>query len=287
MFGNYSLNKIKWSLRKLRLQIPAGARVLEIGSGSNPHPRSDVLVEKFLSNEHRYENCVADRPLVLADGCRLPFRDKAFDYVIAFHVLEHIKNPEAFLNEIQRVGKAGYIETPNVMFEILDSYDVHVLEIAEDKNGLVIRKKAGPKADVFVNNLKLTRNSPEWHKLFYGAPSLFHVCHEWKEKIFFRVVNPEQRMDWSDEVAVCDIQAVAGPIERRMRVDSLRSIALRIIRNWYASKTGNKIDLASLLVCSECKGPLRLESDGAACPACKLKYFLNPVPNFVNPQKEQ
>lgn len=283
MFGNYSLNKIKWSLRKLRLPIPKNALVLEIGSGANPHPMSDILVEKFLSNEHRYENCVADRPLILSDGCKMPFRDKAFDYIIAFHVLEHIKNPTAFLNEIQRVGKAGYIETPSVMFDILDPYEVHVLQVAEDEHGLSIRKRTGPKSDFFINDLDLIRKSPEWRKLFYDNPSLFHVCYHWIDKIFFKVVNPEQSLDWSNDTdnSICDNSS----IEQKTRLSSLRSIVLRLIRNWNVFKKSRKINLSSLFVCPECKGNLIIKDDNAFCSACDLKYSLKPVPDFVNPRK--
>jgi len=186
MLNNYSINKINWSLRKLKLPIGKNNLVLEIGSGSNPHPWSDVLIEKYLDNKHRYENMVFDRPLVLGDGCKMPFRDNAFDYIIAFHVLEHIKTPELFLNELQRVGRAGYIETPNAIFERLNPYPVHVLEIAHINEKLIINKKTGPAPDGFFNKLELVKNSEKWNKLFYDNPSLFHennqqyiFCHKY------------------------------------------------------------------------------------------------------------
>ncbi len=74
-------------MRKAKLPIKRDALVLDVGSGSNPHPAADVLLEKYVDITHRYSPLVADRPTILADACKMPFKDKAFDYVIAFHVL--------------------------------------------------------------------------------------------------------------------------------------------------------------------------------------------------------
>ena len=43
---------------------------------------------------------------------KLPFKDKEFDYVILSHVLEHVPEPFNLKKEIERIGKAGYIELP-------------------------------------------------------------------------------------------------------------------------------------------------------------------------------
>jgi ubiquinone/menaquinone biosynthesis C-methylase UbiE len=47
----------------------------------------------------------------------LPFKDKTFDYVYASHVLEHTRNPEAACQELMRIARAGYIETPSPFYE--------------------------------------------------------------------------------------------------------------------------------------------------------------------------
>src|ERR1700745_2871450 len=100
MFGAWSLNRIAWSLRKVTLPIKSTDLVLDVGSGSNPHPAADVLLERYLDPRHRYSPMVIDRPTVLADACKMPFRDKSFDFVIAFHVLEHVSDPTSFLKEL-------------------------------------------------------------------------------------------------------------------------------------------------------------------------------------------
>lgn len=60
-------------------------------------------------------------PLVIADGCRLPFADKAFDVVFSNSLIEHQSTsdrPKKFAAECQRVGNGYFIQTPNKHFPI-------------------------------------------------------------------------------------------------------------------------------------------------------------------------
>ena len=139
--------------RKVMLPIAKDARVLEVGGGDSPSPRSDVLVDFALEPRERWGGRIErdDRPLVLARGEALPFRDKSFDYVIAFHVLEHSEHPEMFLSELQRVASAGYIETPSFWSERVLPLSVHRSEVAAIDDGrgpmLIICKKSAPVCD--------------------------------------------------------------------------------------------------------------------------------------------
>jgi len=134
------LNKIKWSLRRISLRIPRDALVLEVGAGGNPYSRSNVLLDAYEeTRERHWAPLVHDRPTVLSFGENLPFKDKAFDYVIAAHVLEHTPHPEKFLAELQRVARAGYIETPDAFMERINPYKDHRLEVTVRDEGLVIR----------------------------------------------------------------------------------------------------------------------------------------------------
>ncbi|MBK9798506.1 MAG: hypothetical protein IPP56_01845 [Bacteroidetes bacterium] len=38
---------------------------------------------------------------------------------MASHIAEHIEEPEKFCSELQRVAKAGYIETPGAFSEFI------------------------------------------------------------------------------------------------------------------------------------------------------------------------
>jgi len=194
--------------RKVMLPIAADARVLEVGGGDSPSPRSDVLVDFALEPRERQGGRIKrdDRPLVLARGEALPFREKSFDYVIAFHVLEHSEHPEAFLSELQRVASAGYIETPSFWSECVRPFSFHRAEVAAitDADGpmLVIRKKPAPVCDPL-----LERAFKE--KLNAGTldgidPDAWVTRFHWKDRIRYTVVNPEVESVWQVETAMRD-----------------------------------------------------------------------------------
>src|SRR3546814_19845275 len=42
----------------------------------------------------------------------MPFADGVFDHVICSHVLEHVPDPGAVIEEMIRVARSGYIEVP-------------------------------------------------------------------------------------------------------------------------------------------------------------------------------
>ena len=96
-------------------------KVLEIGSGSVPDPRADILVDRHISDNterNRVEPIRRDgRPLIAADGAALPFVDKSFDLVLAIGVLEHTETPVQFLEEMARVGKRGVVHVPTTFAE--------------------------------------------------------------------------------------------------------------------------------------------------------------------------
>lgn len=276
MRNKYTYNLIKWSLRKAFLPIKKDALVLDVGSGSSPHPSADVLLEKYLDITHRYAPLVADRPTVLADACKMPFKDKAFDYVIAFHVLEHINTPELFLKELQRVAKAGYIETPNAIFERLIPYDVHVLEIMDLNNQLVINKKSSSKPDQYLNNLEVVQNLPKWNKFFYDNPDLFHVRYFWQDEIKYKIVNPELDANWINNIT----PTFTNEIIKTNKPTDLRTWGLNYLRKYYKWRKKKNFTLIDILACPECHSELKENSNYFICEKCKLKYSKKPLPDF-------
>jgi SAM-dependent methyltransferase len=102
--------KVRNPRNRQDLNIKKTDRVLEVGGGHRPHPRANVVVDKFIHNNfHRSGDLkvLKNQVFLEADGENLPFSDKEFDYVICSHVLEHVENPEKFLSEQFRVAKRG------------------------------------------------------------------------------------------------------------------------------------------------------------------------------------
>ena len=142
LFRGLGMDPIAWSLRRLYCPVSKTDLVLEVGSGGNPYWRANVLCDALWETSQRhFAKLIRDRPTVLAFTENLPFKDDSFDFVIASHVLEHSEDPGQFLEEIQRVGKAGYIEVPDALFERLSTYYMHRLEITDRDGTLIIRKK--------------------------------------------------------------------------------------------------------------------------------------------------
>ncbi len=110
--------------------------VLEIGPGSTPYWRADEYLEYEFNDDKlivAQRGDVKDRPefgtkkVHYYTGDTFPFEDNQFDYVIVSHVIEHVKNPEKFMDEVFRVGGGrGYLEFPLPTYEYLYDFDVHL-----------------------------------------------------------------------------------------------------------------------------------------------------------------
>ena len=100
---------IDWLSQK---KIPDTAKVLEIGPGSIPFPRANAYVD-FVDIPG-----LANFTKIDAATEKLPFADKEFDFIYCRHVLEDSWNPFNLCEEMSRVGKAGFIETPSPLAEL-------------------------------------------------------------------------------------------------------------------------------------------------------------------------
>ena len=179
------------------LHIKKTDRVLEVGGGHNPHPRSNTVVDKFIdTNYHRSGNIkvLKHQTFMQADGENLPFKDKEFDYVICCQVLEHVENPEKFLAEQFRVAKRGFMETPSLLGEYLFPRESHKW-IIHEMNGityLVDKKKINFIYGYDMGELiqdYLPRHSIGFKILEKTHPNMITNRVEWEGDFQF-VVNP-------------------------------------------------------------------------------------------------
>lgn len=118
-------------------------RVLDIGSGHNPHPRANVLLDRYyLDDLERSGQAIvlpAGKPFVVADACAMPFQDQSFDFVICSHVAEHIEDVPGFCAELNRVARRGYLETPSPLAETLRHAPNHRWYVAGRQGILTFR----------------------------------------------------------------------------------------------------------------------------------------------------
>lgn len=248
---NILRRKLAWSLRRLRIDIPDDALVLEVGSGGNPYPRSNVLLDAYeVTRERHWERLVHDRPTILTFGECLPFKDKVFDYVIAAHVLEHSPYPEQFLAELQRVARAGYIETPDAFMERINPYKDHRLEVTLRDDCLIIRKKSSWIVDEELVELYEDRaKRVVTCQTIPQNPSDFHMCYFWSDKIRFEVINPEVDACWSPPGD--DLKGTSAA--RSGLTSKLRAHLLEAIRHLFSQKTRNaSLDIRPFMRCFRC-----------------------------------
>lgn len=282
LFKNLGMEKVAWALRRLYCPVSAEALVLEVGSGGNPYARANVLLDAYeATRERHWAPLIADRPTVLGLVENLPFRDGAFDFVIASHVLEHSSDPERFLNELQRVAKAGYIEVPDAFMERVNPYRDHKLEITVRDEKLVIRKKRAWVDDPAVVELYENRVKPLMTgELIPRHPFDFHVRYYWREKINFVVINPDDDAGWKYNETSATVGSPSG------LKSSVKNIVLTMLRTLLSQGSRNKkIDLTSLLRCPACHAEALVRSNEACrCTACGAQFYVqNNIPHLFTP----
>ena len=189
--------KLRNPKSRFDISVKRKDRVLEVGGGHDPHPRSNVVVDKYADdNTHRCGDLkvLKNQQFIAADGENLPFKDKEFDYVICCHVLEHVENPVKFLSEQFRVAKRGYIETPSLLGENLFPKESHkwILHEYKDVLYLVDKKKAG--LNIIYDLCELTqdylpKNSIGYKIIQRTHPNIESIRIEW-EHDFNYVVEP-------------------------------------------------------------------------------------------------
>ncbi len=84
--------------------------VLDIGCGYTAHESANVICDiQDLSDYYK------NKKFIKLENNILPFKNKEFDFVIASHVIEHVKDVKTFINELERVSNKGYIELPTIL----------------------------------------------------------------------------------------------------------------------------------------------------------------------------
>jgi hypothetical protein len=262
-------DSLAWAMRRFHVPVGRHALVLEVGSGGNPYPRANVLLDAYeTTRERHWVPLASDRPTVLGFVENLPFKGRAFDFVIAAHVLEHSASPDIFLDELQRVARAGYIEVPDAFMERVNPYRDHRLEITCRDGTLVIRKKRDWRHDPEIVEIYEDRVKPFMtRELMPAHPFEFHVRYYWENRIAYTVVNPETDAGWGAPEST----GTDAPVSA---VASVRQGVRNLLRGILSQRSRNaSLDLLPLLHCPHCHAEdLRRGESFLQCAACGYVY---------------
>jgi Methyltransferase domain len=267
-FYEFLPSQILWGLRRLYWGIPRSWLVLEVGSGGNPCARSDVLVDfGFNEKEHpRSRSVVTDRTTVFSQAESLPFQDNAFDFSITIHTLEHSESPSVFLEEISRVSKSGYIETPSPANELFYPYKFHRSFVWIQDDTLKIKMKDDWDEGIpseLRSNLSTVLSNDKFNFFYRNNPKIFNTQLYWNDHIKYEVIGSEGRTPWKDT----DIYNEHIPETGFSWKSVARQCIPGALRNIMRYK--KKRILEKLLLCRICQGKLfEIGEREAICSNC-------------------
>ena len=168
-----------------------GDKILDAGSGQNPNPNANVLLEKYKKNVSRGADMVKPKgkKIVYGDIQDMPFKNKEFDFVYCCHVLEHVDEPGSAITELVRVARAGYIETPTPIWELLFGRKYHKWTVKlQDK--ILFFYKNGHNKHISEPMDKLYSESWKFRDYFERNKADFYNQLYWKKKVEY-IVNPD------------------------------------------------------------------------------------------------
>lgn len=238
---------------------PDAGLVLEVGGGQAPHPRADLVVDKYPFDDFERPGEAGldvSHPLVVADGEALPFVDGAFGYCIASHVLEHAVDPAQFAGELGRVAAAGFVQVPSRESELTFGWPYHPWLIDLVDGCLAFSPKGdqrAPLGEVFHEEFG---RSPVFRLWWASTRSRWHHSVEWSGRLPVRVEGTSQ----AERTASVDVERTAW---------ALRDLVAR-----GAGPPPPGAALRAALRCPVCRGALVEEGERLACRGCGAGYPL-------------
>ena len=193
------------SARQILDRLDDAAVVLDIGGWGKPFPRADWVMD-LMPYETRgmygYETHDPERftkaTWVQRDLCDhepFPFADKSIDFVICSHTLEDIRDPIWVCKEMQRIARAGYIETPSRLEE--QAYGVQGPWVGWGHHRWLVDQRDGGLDFVFKHHVICGRESDHF-------PAGFEA-----------MLSPQERVltFWWEDGFECDERVFIGPEE--------------------------------------------------------------------------
>ncbi|MDQ6694913.1 MAG: methyltransferase domain-containing protein [Chloroflexota bacterium] len=263
------------------MKIGPNDLVLDVGSGHSPNPRSDILCDRYIEDDTERGGAIqVDRPLIVADGHNLPFKDKAFDYVIASHIIEHMDDPIRFCAELQRVSKRGFIASPTELAEHMFYWTFHKWYVNKIGNRLILH----PKVDVpniFGDLFDYLYEYNPWFARFHRSlPDMFWMEYEWDGSIQIEVRDRSplnlddphalKRMVVARESLITSLKRTGITLADEFLPKSAKQLITRTRRQKRAP--ARPVNLESILACPHCAGDVQMLRDAVKCQSCGRVY---------------
>jgi len=274
--------KLKIAYRKISLPIKRSDLVIDVGSGGHPNIFADVTTDMYENNEQRFAELKFKGLFVWSNAEKLPFKSKKFDYSISSHVLEHTPKPEKMISELERISKAGYIETPPAWQELICPYKMHYSRVTIEKNVLVFKIKSKynetlpSEFDDILTFIKQFKKYTEKHYTNFTINKFF-----WKNNIQYRVIRDENYEPFELELEIETDKEDRSFVQNFLKV----FIEKLFTRN-------KKINELDILCCPECHSDFVqkdtvLECVNLGCKKTYVKYkgfwdFRDPIHEYDN-----
>ena len=269
------------------LPIKSDHFVVEVGAGHIPFRYTKLILDKYpFENIERWSDIKKIAPVIKADATKIPIKNKGCDLLFASHVIEHLSDPNKFLEEAKRCSKFVYLEFPKLTRELMFAWGFHRWVIEIEGSKLIFFRNDIPQIfnDFFHRNYDL----------------LFHTwCEQRFEELNNYLFIESHKLDYefSQKTAfehVLDHSAVGiqkinfSPQERkRYHFKQLSMIILywfssnKLIafKNWLCQKVNllreprlnNQI--VEKLICQNCKAnDLQLTLEKIICNSCGTTY---------------
>ncbi|MHA4847435.1 methyltransferase domain-containing protein [Flavitalea antarctica] len=187
---NKYLNSSNWEYQQKLVApaLPDSGIIMDIGSGHNPVPNANILADFYPEDTiHRAASMVEDRPVIVCSVDRVPMLDKSIDFVICSHIVEHVDSPIRAGNELARIAKAGYIETPAFGKDIIvGTGDMHKWQIVEFEGVMHFFEYSDRQREAHTTSpamrLWISRNYHPWQDFFWDRQDLFNAMHLWENQ---------------------------------------------------------------------------------------------------------
>lgn len=269
-----------------RHRIPGDAVVVDLGCGHMPNMRANILADKFLVDDAERQQPLAidERPFIVCDALHLPFHDGSVDYIICSHLAEHVEQPEALFAELSRVARAGYIECPGRVREILHGWEFHRWYVEVRGDQLIFEEKPRKLHDPELHEWFSRRfeNDREFESFFVDNLERLGLvsAYDWVGRIK-SVVHRLPGSSWQRTAARLErsgaltreelsLQLKRAPRLAPSKNERLKRQLAKIARRQSDPSAAER--LRTILCCPKCKGDLTDGSEGLFCGVCRVNF---------------